>query len=47
MTFIPDFSNMGHFLDNYAKVLIGRDIWKNALNALLEAMIKNVIIVQI
>ena len=39
MMFIPDFSNMGHFLDNYAKVLIGRDIWKNAINSLLYAAI--------
>lgn len=37
--FIPDFSNMGHFFDNYRVIFGDYGIWKYALNSLLYAAI--------
>ena len=39
MMFIPDFSNMGHFFDNYKVVFGEYDIWKYAINSLAYAAI--------
>ena len=39
MMFIPDFSNIGHFFDNYRVIFGEYDVWKYALNSLLYAAI--------
>ncbi len=39
MMFIPDFGNMGHFLDNYGEVFTKYNILRHALNSLLYALI--------
>ncbi len=39
MMFLPDFSNLNHFFDNYAAVFGQYDIWKYALNSLIYAAI--------
>ena len=39
MMFIPDFSNLPHFFDNYAVIFGEYDVWKYALNSLLYAII--------
>lgn len=39
MMFIPDFTNMAHFFDNYAVVFGDYGLWKYALNSLLYAVI--------
>lgn len=39
MMFIPDFSNIGHFFDNYGVVFGEYNIWKYAINSLIYAAI--------
>ena len=39
MMFLPDFSNLAHFFDNYRVVFGQYDIWKYALNSLIYAVI--------
>lgn len=39
MMFIPDFSNISHFFDNYGVIFSQYDVWKYALNSLLYAAI--------
>ena len=35
--FVPDFSNLGHFFDNYGVIFGDYDVWKYALNSLAYA----------
>ena len=39
MMFIPDFTNIGHWFDNYKVIFGDYDVWKYALNSLLYAAI--------
>ena len=39
MMFIPDFTNIAHFFDNYRVIFGDYDVWKYALNSLLYAAI--------
>lgn len=39
MMFIPDFTSIGHWFDNYAIIFGQYDVWKYALNSLIYAII--------
>lgn len=39
MLFVPDFGNMGTFIDNYGSVLTKYGLWRSALNSLIYAAI--------
>ena len=39
MMFIPDFTNLAHFFDNYKVIFGSYDVWKYALNSLIYAAI--------
>ena len=39
MMFIPDFTNIGHWFDNYKVIFGDYDVWKYALNSLMYAAI--------
>ena len=39
MMFVPDFTNIAHFFDNYRVIFGEYDVWKYALNSLLYAAI--------